>query len=69
MRDIKQALTERWHQELATSMDRPQFEDWLTTEADRLETPPHLQGMARIRRGVEFDREGAPVAVPMNAAR
>lgn len=38
MSDIKQALTERWHQELATSMDRAQFEDWVTAEADRLET-------------------------------
>lgn len=37
-------------------------------EADRLETPPHLQGMARIRRGVEFDREGAPVAYHFQAA-
>ena len=37
-------------------------------EADRLETPPHLQGMARIRRGVEFDREGAPIAYHFQAA-
>lgn len=37
-------------------------------EADRLETPPHLEGMARIRRGVELDRHGAPVAYHFRAA-
>lgn len=37
-------------------------------EADRLETPPHLEGMARIRRGVELDGEGAPVAYHFRAA-
>ncbi len=37
MSDIKQALTERWHRELAVQLDRPQFEDWVTAEADRLE--------------------------------
>ncbi|UNV89526.1 MULTISPECIES: phage portal protein [unclassified Comamonas] len=37
-------------------------------EADRLETPPYLEGMARIRRGVELDGEGAPVAYHFRAA-
>ena len=37
-------------------------------ESDRLATPPHLEGMARIRRGVEFDTHGAPVAYHFQAA-
>lgn len=37
-------------------------------EANRLETPPYLEGMARIRRGVELDGEGAPVAYHFRAA-
>ena len=37
-------------------------------ESDRLETPPHMMGAARIRNGVEFDREGAPVAYHFRGA-
>ncbi len=37
-------------------------------ESDRLETPPHLEGMARIRRGIEYDTNGAPVAYHFRAA-
>ena len=37
-------------------------------ESDRLQTPPHMEGMARIRRGVEFDRDGAPLAYHFQAA-
>ena len=37
-------------------------------ESDRLQTPPYLEGMARIRRGVEFDRDGAPLAYHFQAA-
>lgn len=37
-------------------------------ESDRLETPPHMMGAARIRHGVEFDREGAPVAYHFRGA-
>jgi len=37
-------------------------------ESDRLQTPPHMEGMARIRRGVEFDRDGAPQAYHFQAA-
>ena len=37
-------------------------------ESDRLATPPYLEGMARIRRGVEFDTHGAPVAYHFQAA-
>lgn len=37
MSDIKSAVRDRWNEELASSMDRAEFEDWVSSEARRLE--------------------------------
>lgn len=39
---------------------------WLVVDADRLDTPPELAHRADIRKGVELDQHGAPVAYYVN---
>lgn len=39
---------------------------WLVIDADRLDTPPELAHRADIRKGVELDDHGAPIAYHIN---